>query len=503
MVGLPAPPWPARRNVLGLAFGVAIAAAIAFLAVTHGSGRSSFAPLAVPLFLALPTWMFFSRRVELSLAILLVYLGLADGVIKLETGSQLATLGRDVLFYAIAIGMLVRRIAHGRSAIRWPALSGWVIAWFAAVLVQLLNPGNGSWAHSFASLRQDLEFVPLFFVGATVIDSPRRLRALLVLMLVVAAVNGAVALIQAQLTPDQLAGWGPGYADLIHGTHGAPRLAVGPDGKPRVRPPGLGGDMGFAGILGAIALPGGLALLIASRRSGAFKLTIGGLMVLAALGPIASQSRSAVIVTVVALLVFSALVGASKRGKQVLAGLLLMGVLGGVAVTLVSSSSSSDPFYRYRSIAPSNVVGTTVESRSGTFADFGAYLGAYPFGAGIGSSGPATGFFGSSKHVVNGESQFTFLVAEVGIPGLLVFLAFQAHLIVGAIRRLRRLVDAETQILLAALVAPLCAFVVNWVVGINTTSTPNAPFLWLAAGVLSSWLFSRSVPSRSSGGRAS
>jgi len=32
---------------------------------------------------------------------------------------------------------------------------------------------------------------------------------------------------------------------------------------------------------------------------------------------------------------------------------------------------------------------------------------------------------------------------------------------------------------------------VNWLVGINTTSTPNSAYLWLGAGVVSYWLLSR------------
>ena len=132
----------------------------------------------------------------------------------------------------------------------------------------------------------------------------------------------------------------------------------------------------------------------------------------------ASQSRSAVLVSVVALLAFAALVAASKRAKQVIAGLLVIGLLVFAAVSVVSNSAgASSTFYRYQSITPGKVVGTTVESRSGTFGLIVPYMKQFPFGAGLGSTGPATGMFGGPRHIVSGESQFTFLIVEIGIPG--------------------------------------------------------------------------------------
>jgi len=44
---------------------------------------------------------------------------------------------------------------------------------------------------------------------------------------------------------------------------------------------------------------------------------------------------------------------------------------------------------------------------------------------------------------------------------------------------------------MAGLAAPLFGFAVNWFVGVNTTSSPNAPYLWLAAGVIAWWLADR------------
>src|SRR3954465_13842962 len=59
-------------------------------------------------FLAVGGWMFLSERYAVTLGVLLLYLGLLDGFLKLRTGSQLTTLGRDLLLYAIVGGALAR-----------------------------------------------------------------------------------------------------------------------------------------------------------------------------------------------------------------------------------------------------------------------------------------------------------------------------------------------------------------------------------------------------------
>jgi hypothetical protein len=488
---LPGTHRPGRvRRAGAVAAGILIVAGAALVLGTRGTGQPTIVIFAGLAFAVVPICMLISRRVEVSLTVMLLYLGLADGVLKLQSGSQFATLGRDALLYAIAIGMLLRMVVRGGS-IRWPPLSGWILAWFAVVLVQLLNPEMSGWAHGIASLRQDLEFVPLFFIAAAVMTSIGRVRGFLLALLIVSAINGAVGLVQSTLSPDQLAHWGRGYADLINGTHGAPRLAVGANGEAKVRPPGLGGDMGFAGILGAIAIPGGLALLLSAPRGWRYKAMLAVLLVFAGLGPITSQSRSAVLTTITAVLAFMVMMGFSKQAKRALAGLAVISVFVIVAVLIVNGSGNTDAFYRYQSIAPTKVVGTTVDSRSGNFSLIPEYISQYPLGAGIGSTGPAYGQFGAPKHRVSGESQFTFLIVEVGVPGLALFLAFQASLLFTAVRGLRRLEDPEAQMLLAGVVAPLFGFVVNWIVGINTTSVPNAPYMWFATGIISVWLVRR------------
>jgi O-Antigen ligase len=458
--------------------------------------ESPFDGVELPLIgvlMAVPLWLATTRHTGWALGCVVVYMGLIDGILKLKAGGELASLGRDVLLYAVIAGIAFR----WRGSLKLPELGAWVLAWTAVILVQLGHPDNGTALHSVASLRQHLEFVPLFFVGYVALRSHSSLNTLFALLLAVAAVNGAVGAYQGTLTPDQLASWGSGYDGLLSGETGAsPREFEGADGEARIRPPGLGSDMGFAGILGATAIPGGIALLLTYRRR-RWPLALVAIGLIGALvGVLTSQSRSAVITAVVAVLAMLGLMAVGRQAKRSLVGFGVAAALACLTV-MVISSHDEHAFHRYKSITPARAASTTFESRAGTWEEIPAYITTIPFGAGIGSAGPATGLWDDRELDWNAESQFNFLLVEAGIPGLVTFLAFQAALFWAIVSGLRRVRDPRTIVLLAGVAAPLFGYAVNWLVGINTTSTPNSAYLWLAAGVIAYWLVAR--PRRSAG----
>ena len=439
----------------------------------------------VPLLIAVPAWLAFTKHTNLALAIVLLYLGLLDGVVKLSTGSQLATIGRDVLLYAVAIGMAAR----SRGPRRMPALSGWVFAWIAAILVQLANPGNQSMFHAVASTRQDLEFVPLFFIGFVVVRTKSALHAFLGLLLAIAAINGAVGAYQSTLTPAQLGNWGSGYQTLLTGPQA--RTFQAANGQAEIRPPALGSDEGFGGVLGATALPGGIVLLMAYRRRRWLLALIVLGLVGAAVGVLTSQARSAVIIAVVSLIAVLALVGVGRQAGRALIGVLVVGAIAFAGVE-ATGSYSGNAFARYSSIAPGSAGSTLVSSRSLTWADIPRYMREIPLGAGLGLVGSAVGKAGGSTTVTwNAESEFTYLIVEAGIPGLLVLLGFQWILFRTVVTGLRRERDPQVVLLMAGVAAPLFGYLAGWFVGVYTAETPGDAYLWFAAGVLSWWLITR------------
>lgn len=471
-----------------IGFLVAASAALGTVVLAYESPTASLVgPAAVAFVFGVSVWMLSSAKTHVTLAILMLYLGLADGVIKMMSNSSSATLGRDLLLYAIVIGIVVKRMLR-KQPFTAPPLTGWILAFLGVIAVQLFNPGAVSLSHSVASTRQDLEFVPLFFLGYSVMQSRRRLRGFLVLLLSVAAVNGLVGVVQFSMSPSQLASWGAGYAAKVNGTGSvSARGFVDSSGQARVRPFALGSDMGFGGAVADLAIPGMLALvsLGGNRR---LKVAIGVMAIGVVLGVVTSQARTDIIAAVVAVLAYFVLATSSRRALRV-----LLGIAAGLAITyavvsVLAAGSNSHLFDRYSSITPTKVFSTAYNYRSGTIAQVPQFIGQFPLGAGIGKTGPAGGSAGGAgNYGLDAESEPNFLVLELGIPGLLLFLAFQLRFL-GISFSIRRIQDLEMRLLLAGLAAPLFALFAVGFAGITSTSTPGAPYLWFASGALVYWL---------------
>jgi glycosyltransferase involved in cell wall biosynthesis len=473
-----------------VAVGAAVAAVSVALSVRLVSVSSTTVPLAVGLALV-AAWMAVSRRYELTLAVLLLYLGLLDGYIKLKLNTPWATLGRDVLLYAIVIGALVRLAATDRR-IELPPLAGWVLGFTAAVLVQLFNPANGLTFGALASVRPHLEWVPLFFFGFVVVRSKRRLRGFLLLVLIVAAANGVASYIQFDLTPEELARWGPGYEERIMGTGDVGgRVFLDDTGTLRTRPFALGADSGFGGVIGAIAVPAAIALLLVRRRV-VTGFVVAVLSVGAVVAVATSQARVAIVAAVIAAIGFFVLASAARRILPTLVGLVLALAVTGLALSLLAGDGERSIFRDYQSVSPARVVETTANYRRDNLALIPQYVRDFPFGAGLGGGGPAAGYLLSTGATpvaqIDAETELTYLLAELGIAGALLMTGFNLALFALALVRTRRLPDPESRLLVAAVVAPLFALFATWVVGVATASTPSAPYFWFAAGVVAYWL---------------
>ena len=188
------------------------------------------------------------------------------------------------------------------------------------------------------------------------------------------------------------------------------------NGKAEVRPPALGSDEGFGGVLGATALPGGIVLLIAYRRRRWLLALIALGLVGATVGVLTSQARSAVIMAVVSLLAVLALVAVGRQARRALIGLLVVGAIAFVGVE-VTGSYSQNAFARYSSIAPGSAASTIAGSRSSTWATIPVYLQEIPFGAGLGLVGSAATKAGGTGSTWNAESEFNYLIIECRDPG--------------------------------------------------------------------------------------
>src|SRR5262249_17878269 len=146
-------------------------------------------------------------------------------------------------------------------------------------------------------------------------------------------------------------------------------------------------------------------------------------------------------------------------------------VTGGLILAL--SAGSSGAFYRYSDIAPTRVFSTAYDTKGGTLALVPRYAADFPLGAGIGSVGPAVsrgGGLARPAAQLNGDSEATYLLVELGVAGFLVLLGFFLRVVIGAWRRVRRLADDEMRLLLGALVAALVALLFSGLAGAATSN---------------------------------
>ena len=486
---------PARvapRGVGGQsAVGLLVAALAAGLTVLVSS-RSTVSGAAVLIVVGGAVWFATTRRTQLALALLMVYLGALDGYLKLGTGSNLATFGRDVLLYAIVIGLLVRAVVQGKR-LRVPPLGAWVIGFVVLVLVQFANPQDGSLYHSLAAVRQDLEFVPLFFLAFAFVRTTKALRIFVILLVLLAAANGVADYVQFHMTPQQLASWGPGYAQRILGGgefHYSGRAFYSSTGAYLTRPFGLMSDEGSGGLVCALALGGILALgSIPGRRRYLILAAIAGAAAVA--GVVTSQGRAVIVSSVVVVLAYALLTFTSRRAVATLLGLVAVAAITFVTVSVIESSHSA--VFRYKGVTTSQIISTTANARGLSISRIPKNLIDHPLGGGLGVGGPSQGVSGAPAlaGVADAETEFSFATLEAGIPGMLVIVGLVLVLFALGLKRCRREPDPEARVLLAAIVAPTAGMFALYWAGPVTPTTPCGPYLWAAAGIVSYWLIVR------------
>ena len=320
--------------------------------------------------------------------------------------------------------------------------------------------------------------------------SKKRFRQLFIIAGVIALANGVVSAYQTELSPAQLASWGPGYHNLIYipeESKGGGRTYAS-EGEARVRPPGLGSEAGFSGGAGQIALPFVLALLATSRR----RKWIAGLLCLGAIvAIIAGLGRSQVIGGALAVFAFTGLsVLAGRRVTRTVLSLLAIVVIAVPTGVLLVSSLRSGTFNRYESISVTS--SSTTLHKEGAWKLIPKYLEVAPFGFGLGIVGPVSGVGGHNTELIEGhgvssETQYNFIVSELGAPGLVVWIALSLYMIFVILRGMRSVRDGDLAVLLAGMFAPFITLFAIATTGAFTNSAVAGPYFWFSIGVAAYW----------------
>lgn len=314
---------------------------------------------------------------------------------------------------------------------------------------------------------------------------------------VIALANGIVGTYQTQLSPAQLSAWGPGYSERVNGNvntetgEGVTGRKYISEGVARVRPPALGGDSGFGGGVGVIALPGALALLALGgrrRRWYAILLTLGALVAV-----VTCLGRLQVVGAAIAMVSFALLsLSAGKRVTRPLGALLAIAALALPLGALFISSVGASIFSRYESIEPSRVVETSSAYKGESLTMIAHDIAQDPFGFGLATAGPAVSFGGKvvgllEGHGISAETQYNYVVDELGAPGLILWVALTIQLIL-LLRWLPRIEDVDIRICLAAVFAVFLAHVAMGFRGAFMDTAPAGSFFWFAVGIAAYWL---------------
>jgi hypothetical protein len=370
---------------------------------------------------------------------------------------------------------------------------GWVLLFVALVVAEAFNPSTHGLLKVVGGFRQQLEWVPFFLFGYLLMRSAERLRKLFVVLGVIALANGLVSAYQTHLTPAQLASWGPGYAQRVGGTETlTARRFRASNGETRVRPPGLGSDSGFGGSVGVLALPGALALLATGsrrRRWAAIALALGAMLAIAT-----GLGRLQVVGSVLALLAFALLsLSAGRHAARPLTALLALLALALPFTVVLVAAEGGEAFSRYASITPENVTTTSTTYKEKSLGLIPHYIASAPFGFGLATTGPASTFGGKvtgelEGHGVTAETQYNYVVDELGAPGLILFVALLAQLVVLVVRRLPRVPEPDVRICLAAVFAPVFAYAIMGLRGAFMDSSAAGPYFWFAVGIAAYWL---------------
>lgn len=478
---------PSRRRVALLptiVLGV-LSAVVALAAALAARDRSQFLVVAFLGVAAISIWCLTTRRPQVALVVVALYIGLADGFIKLRANNLEATLLRDVLLYAVLANLLVRRTAPTVGRIAFPASAGLVLAFCGLVLAQTFNPNVGSVLQAVSGVRLHLEFVPLFFVGAYYCRTNDQLKTLMILLVVVGTANAIVNVIQSNLTLDQLAAWGPGYREKLFGQgffSASARVAfVGPDSRAIVRPFGLGSDIGSGAGAAALGIPSALALSLRGR-SGYLVGLYGLATVICVAGVVIGGARVVIVLGVVSLVVFLSLSTLSRQALRVVGVTAAFAAIAVVLLPVIFKGSDAGVFERLDSLAPSKVVSTNQTARGGSLAIIPQYLQSYPLGAGLGQSGNAAQFANVAKPL-DAESELTFLVIETGLIGVGLVLWLNVANIIRLIAARRRIEDEARKTAVVALCAPLAGLLALWASAPTTAASPFSAYFWLALGV--------------------
>lgn len=449
----------------------------------------------IPLFVA-GLCLYLGKR-RLTLVVMFGYLCI-EGFLKLLSNyDRVVHLGMDIIVLTVAAAWAADAIARRRALLpnlRWIRWIGLYALW---IVLQLFNPYSPGLIPAVASFKLYLTMIPLYFITAAVIRRREDVLAILTAMVGIALVPYLAALVQYPLGPRSVLDLSSRFMQNISYMH-------------EWRPFGTSPTPGGESVLAFLVTPIAVALLLTRKLPIRLRWLAGLSIALAAGVFVVSGVRQIFLGCILALLTMGALVGLRQSGRGVFAvvmvALLGTGAYVGVQAVLRPMANEAlrvdpralqlwretDVTTRLATLADAE---TYLTARHNAFREIGLRLQYYPFGSGLGRTGPGAAVMQETlradpyrdeieTRIGYSENFFATMLQEMGIPGTLLATVLLIGMPVGAARLARRSRDP-------VIMATSASIAGIWV-GVLAMSWGSQPFLsnpitavyWMLAGVL-------------------
>jgi hypothetical protein len=448
----------------------------------------------VPLVVAI-VCLWLGRRLA-TVLVILAYLSI-EGFLKLLSNyNRIVHVGLDIIVLLLAGYFVLQAVVERRAHLDELPYTKLILVYALWMVLQLLNPFSPGLTQSIAAFKIHLTMVPLYFIAASVFRNREDIIKFCFGMSLIVFVPYGMSLLQYALGPSSV-------LDL------SPRFWVNLGYYHEFRPFGTSAVPGGSSVMAYLVVPLSVVLLsIPDARKTMKPLALLSIM-LAAGTFIVSGVRQVFLACALIIAVMAVLMMMRRSGRiavvAALVGLVGFGAYVGVQTYLrpmskeaIARDPRSPDIWREREVTDRLLTlstgSTYVTARDNPLAIIMVRATKFPFGAGMGRTGSASGTFKSNltgnaesariqAQVGWSDSFFADMIAEGGIPALIMLL----WILIGMTWRAYRLSRTAQDPAIMAASAALCGFYVS-VLAMSYGSTallgnPVTAFFWFFSGM--------------------
>jgi hypothetical protein len=415
-------------------------------------------------------FLFMALRVNTCLMIFFAYLSV-EGMLKLLTNYHpIVHIGADIILFFILVRWVGNKIITGEPFERTPYF-GLIALHSFWIMIQVFNPYSLGLIPSLGSFKVHLTMIPLFFLGYSVMEEERDLKAFIALQCFLGFVVWGTAMQQYIQGPDSIAWLGPTAQEKLWQF-----------GDFFFRPFGTTATPGAPSNYGLIVLP----FLVTGFwiwRSWLARVMLSFLVILGVATLFVCQVRQVFILSVVAVFLVVMLAPRSVIGRGI--AVTAMAGMGMIAYVMSQLLGGLVVMARFLTLLQSQ---TYLRSREGSLETALYNAIHFPFGAGMGRVGAAADKFKLelAQNPVPVKWSDTFpgmMISEAGVPALLFLSLILLLMVFHAFLAVRR-TEGEIPRLMAVAIFSLLLIYIPFSVGANPImGNPYTAYFWFLGGL--------------------